>query len=336
MKVIHLLLGKANPNTMNGVNKVVHHLATEQHRAGHEVEVWGLTRTWRESPEHQREYSLRLFPTTKSRFLLAPTFVSSLRSLVAGTWVQFHSVFIPEFAAVSRILNARGIAYGVTPHGGYSHHVLAKDRLKKASYVAVVERGVHRRAKLLHAIGASEVQDIHRIVPDAPVVLVANGQELLEVDTLQPRDNVAEERPIFAFCGRLASEHKGLDLLLEGFSEYLRTSGSGTLWLIGDGSDRGALEGLASRLGINRRVVFHGPRFGNEKLGVLASSDAFMHTSRWDGVPTAVLEAAAVGLPLLVSRETNLADAVEEFEAGSVLTENTPREIAAAMRSERC
>lgn len=331
MRIVHILLGKANPNTMNGVNKVVHFLATEMQRAGHEVEVWGLTKTWQNPPEHEREYRLRLFPVTKSRLLLSRDVVSSLQTLSTDAWVQLHSVFIPEFSGIAKILHRRGIAFGVTPHGGYSRHVFKKDRLKKAAYMALIESGVFHRAALFHAIGASEVEDIRRIVPAAPVTLVPNGQELLDLAAL-PLEKPREQRPIFAFCGRLAMDHKGLDLLLEGFGEYRQAGGSGTLWLIGDGPDRDALEGIVTRLSLGPWVRFHGARFGAEKLRLLASADAFAHTSRWDGVPTAVLEAAAAGLPLLVSRETNVADAVAEFGAGAVVDPNTPQEIAAAMQ----
>lgn len=330
MRIVHILLGKANPNTMNGVNKVVHSLATEMQRAGHEVEVWGLTETWQNPPEHEREYRLRLFPVTKSRLLLVKDLMSSLKTLSTNAWVQLHSVFVPEFHAIAKILDQQGIAFGITPHGGYSRHVFDKDRLKKTAYMALVESGVIRRATLFHAIGASEVEDIRRIVPAAPVTLVPNGQEPLELATVA-RGKPREQRPIFAFCGRLAMDHKGLDLLLEGFGEYRQAGGSGTLWLIGDGPDRDALEGIVTRLSLGPWVRVHGARFGAEKLRLLASADAFVHTSRWDGVPTAVLEAAAAGLPLLVSRETNMADAVAEFGAGAVVDQNTPREIAAVM-----
>ena len=42
MKIIHLVLGKANPERMNGVNKVVHQLAKTQATLGQKVSVWGI------------------------------------------------------------------------------------------------------------------------------------------------------------------------------------------------------------------------------------------------------------------------------------------------------
>src|SRR6201996_597142 len=57
MEVIHLILGKANPDRMNGVNKVVHEMATNQVVNDYPVQVWGITA----QPNH--DYPDRIFPT---------------------------------------------------------------------------------------------------------------------------------------------------------------------------------------------------------------------------------------------------------------------------------
>jgi hypothetical protein len=61
MKIIHIVLGKANPNRMNGVNKVVHNLATTQVELGHQVQVIGLTNS-SENDNFDRSYELKIFP----------------------------------------------------------------------------------------------------------------------------------------------------------------------------------------------------------------------------------------------------------------------------------
>jgi hypothetical protein len=43
VKIVHVLPGEANPGTMDGVSKVVHHLANVHHCVGRNVEVWGLS-----------------------------------------------------------------------------------------------------------------------------------------------------------------------------------------------------------------------------------------------------------------------------------------------------
>ncbi|MGD1845804.1 MAG: glycosyltransferase family 4 protein [Salibacteraceae bacterium] len=116
-------------------------------------------------------------------------------------------------------------------------------------------------------------------------------------------------------------------MLLRGFSSFFKASGKGQLWLIGDGPDRQELEAMATELGIANQVVFWGARFGEEKLNLLANSDAFFHPSRYEGLPTAVLEASGLALPVVVSEATNLAEAVAGSQAGYVLQSNTCESI---------
>jgi glycosyltransferase involved in cell wall biosynthesis len=103
------------------------------------------------------------------------------------------------------------------------------------------------------------------------------------------------------------------------------------LWLIGDGEDRAWLERRALESGAMAHVRFLGIKHGEEKLNLIASLDAFVHCSRWDVLPTACLEAAALGKPLLVSRETNLGEYVEQGGAGLVLDETSAAGVVRAL-----
>ena len=68
MEIIHIILGKANPNRTNGVNKVVNSLATYQTKKGIKISVWGITK----NPIHdypERNYETILFKETSKIFL---------------------------------------------------------------------------------------------------------------------------------------------------------------------------------------------------------------------------------------------------------------------------
>jgi glycosyltransferase involved in cell wall biosynthesis len=78
-------------------------------------------------------------------------------------------------------------------------------------------------------------------------------------------------------------------------------------------------------------VVFWGARFDREKDEVLSGMDAFYHTSRNEGLPGAVLEAASMGIPCIVSRETNVGDYIQDHDAGLVLPKNNAMEVARSM-----
>jgi glycosyltransferase involved in cell wall biosynthesis len=329
MRIVHIVLGKVNPDSLNGVSRVVHWMATSQFRQGHNVEVWGLAASTSMAPR-SREYTMRVFPMTLLRFKLGTELKAAIAGLQSGTWVQFHSVFCAEFPAISRALRKRGFAYGVTPHGGYAVGVFQKNPWKKRLYFALLEAGYLRNAAWMQAIGEIEIERFHRIAPGIPVVLIPNCQDPLPACAGVAPAHV--ERPLIGFCGRLHNEPKGLDYLIEGFAAYKAEGGAGQLWLIGDGEDRAELEKQAAQSGAQSHICFLGEKHGQEKFNLVASVDAFIHSSRRDVIPGACLEAAALGRPLLVSRETNLAGYVEGSRAGLVLDETSAAGVTRALK----
>ena len=90
-------------------------------------------------------------------------------------------------------------------------------------------------------------------------------------------------------------EVKRLDLLLRA----LAALPSATLVLIGDGPEAGALRALAARLGVAARVRFAGAVVDAARL--FRAFDVFAAPSRKEGLPLAVVEAMALGLPVVAS-----------------------------------
>ncbi len=331
MKIVHIVVGKANPDSLNGVSKVVHWMATSQTQLGHDVEVWGLVDS---VATRSREYPLRQFPNTALRLTLGRELKAALDSLDSRTWIQFHSVFAPEFAAISQSLRKRGLAYGITPHGGYSAGEFAAHPLKKQIYFALREAEHLRGASLCHAVGASEIEDVQRLAPQLHTVHIPNAQQFY-CDRVAVTPPAGCTRPLVGYSGRLVLQQKGLDLLIEGFAAYKAAGGTGELWLLGEGEDRSRLQRQAARQGLKSEISFLGAQHGEEKLNTISSFDMFIQVSRWDGIPTACLEAAALGGPLLVSRETNLAGYVERHGAGLVLDETSAAGVARGLERAR-
>jgi glycosyltransferase involved in cell wall biosynthesis len=330
MHIVHILKGKANPETLNGVNKIVHWMATGEQSLGHDVEVWGITATVNRPRTDAHNYKLRLF--SASPFLAAIT--SELKQAIAAldrnTWVHFHSAFIFEYPTIVSALRRKGLLYGITPHGCYSPGVLKKNRWRKRLYLALRERRFAAGASWAQATGRGEIEDILAIAPHLRVELIPNGQErdlLAGVEV----PLIAAAHPVIGYCGRFAMKHKGLDYLLQGFSTYKSKGGNGELWLVGDGDDRAKVERMAADGGVQSDIKFFGAMSGAEKLKVIANFDVFIHSSRWEGLPMACLEAAALGKPLLVSRETNLAGYVEDYQAGLVLDETSAAGVERAL-----
>lgn len=122
--------------------------------------------------------------------------------------------------------------------------------------------------------------------------------------------------------------HRRFDLLLEAARQLFAKDERARLLVVGRGTRRAELaEALAARLGIAERVVFAGYR-DQDYADVLRAIDVFTFlVPGSDGTCRALLEAAACGIPAVVSRRGALPEIVVDGESGLVVDE-TPEALA--------
>lgn len=109
---------------------------------------------------------------------------------------------------------------------------------------------------------------------------------------------------------------KRIDVALRGFAGALDVSPGVdvTLHIFGEGPLRSQLVGLADRLGISHRVVFHG--FLAQPLPVMAQMDAVLLTSDREGVPRSLMEAMALGRTCVSSAFPGITSIIQDGETG--------------------
>lgn len=323
--VVHVTLGKANQDRANGVSVAVHQFAAGLAEIRAEVEVWGITAT-PEEPTPPRPYPLRLFPATRSRFRLAPELRRALEQLPAGTLLHLHGGLLPEMWAVARLASARGLPFVLTPHGCYAARALRHNRWRKALYRGLFDRSVLEGAALLHGVGTDSLNGLRSPRMQSKAVTIPNGYEVGE-----PPSPAETAELIVTYCGRL-SPPKGVHELVAGFALVAGELPDLHLRMVGDGPARSSLEAEVGRAGLSGRVHFTGALFGEEKRAALRASAGFALTSHHEGFPMALLEAAALGLPLLVSPGTGFTERVSRWGCGVNVGSTEPRDVADALR----
>ena len=100
---------------------------------------------------------------------------------------------------------------------------------------------------------------------------------------------------------------------------FARVAGSSTsrLILVGQGPLRGEVETLLREAAIEDRVRFLGVR--RDIPDLMSAADGYVLSSAWEGMPVVLLEAAAVGLPIVATRVGGVPEVVEDRVTGSLV-----------------
>jgi glycosyltransferase involved in cell wall biosynthesis len=128
-----------------------------------------------------------------------------------------------------------------------------------------------------------------------PVLVIPNGVDLEKFKAVERQWEPAR----LLFVGRVVYQ-KGLDLLLKALSELRDLEW--TLDIVGDGPRVERLRTQASELQLSERVNFPGWQSRQMLPNTYNQSNLFVYPSRHEGMPNAVLEAMASGLPVLATR----------------------------------
>lgn len=251
--------------------------------------------------------------------------------------LHIHAVYIPCNLSVAKSARSGAIPYVVSPDGSLNPIVTARHRFKKTAYKFLLGRPFLNNALGIHALSNTEVEQIRAYGVQSPIFIAPVGVNLDEIPKVEDKDffnrnyTALYNKDKLVFLGRLDIAQKGLDVLLQGFARVVEEVPDLPIALVLIGPDwqkgRSMLEVLAGKLDISDRVFFLGPIYGEDKFRALTSSDLLVHPAQWEELPRSVREALAVGCPVMVTKETNIAELVEQYQAG-VVTELTVESIA--------
>jgi glycosyltransferase involved in cell wall biosynthesis len=131
--------------------------------------------------------------------------------------------------------------------------------------------------------------------------------------------------PRAAFVGRLARE-KGLDTLVDAWPAVLAAFPEARLTLIGEGPERPELEERIARQGLAAAIDLPGAL--DDPAGRLRGSDLFVLPSREEGMSVALLEAMALGVPLVATAIPGNRRLIQDFKHGRLVPPDDPAALA--------
>ena len=303
-----------------GVSAAVEALSRATDGRGVSVSVLGLSdEAWAIERKHWAGAAVEAFPVTGPR-ALGLSF-GLRRALIAldPDIVHAHGIWMHTSSDV--LAWARGRKpYLISPHGMLDPWAVANSSARKRLARLLYEDLHLKRAACIHALCAAEVKAIRAFGLTNPVCIIPNGVHLPKQTSKPPppwAGQIEDSARVLLFLGRLHPK-KNVHGLLAALAN-IKSQGGLCNWRVviagwAQGSYGTELAALVRNLALEKDVVFLGPVRGSRKDAALRSASAFALPSFSEGLPMAVLEAWAYGLPVAMTPACNLP---EGFAAGA-------------------
>jgi glycosyltransferase involved in cell wall biosynthesis len=149
---------------------------------------------------------------------------------------------------------------------------------------------------------------------------------IIDLDRFEFRQRIPLQ-PVF-LSNRNLESHYGVDCVLRAFADIQREIPDAVLTVVGDGSQRMALENLANELHL-KRTTFTGRVEHDEIYRHYSASYIYVNASRVDNQPLSILEAFACGLPVVTTGAGGIPDIVTDEITGFVVPVGDYESLAA-------
>ncbi|MCU4926460.1 glycosyltransferase family 4 protein [Halobacteria archaeon AArc-dxtr1] len=292
---------KVYPDIKGGGPYHVHAMSRDQAAMGHDVTVLTV-RHDQSLPaiEERAGYTVvRYDPVAKPLGNeLSPGLAQYLRRIGDVDVVHAHShlYFATNLAALKRRLGT--IPLAITNHGLYSQNA---PEWVFDLYLRTVGRWTFNQADVVFCYTDEDRERVREFGVSSPIEVVANGIDTERFSPAGPTsERVTGERPVVVFVGRLV-EGKRPSVAVEAFASVVEDHPTAQLYFCGEGPLRGELEERARELGVREAVTFLGQIPYEEMPAVYRSADAFVLSSRAEGVPRTIMEALSTGVPVVSS-----------------------------------
>ena len=234
--------------------------------------------------------------------------------------VIFQSMYIKGFIKVYKEIKKRNIPYIIVPRGSLTKSAQNKKRKKKIIGNLLFFNKFVKNSSSINFLTKNEYLE-SKCFKFNNYYINGNG-----IDSKTKFKDYTKKNNIFIvnYIGRIEMYHKGLDYLIEainlGKEEFRKKKFIFNLYGPDHMNSLERLKNMINEYKINDLININGPVFDTDKEKVLLDSDLFIHTSRLEGQPMAVVEAIAYGIPVFVTPGTNIDNVVKNNDLGFTST----------------
>jgi len=323
-----------------GVQKMVFELASAQHRAGADVQIW--------TPDAIRAGATEYFDGLPIRYFMPDPLFGLARShrmarefatLPAGTVLHAHSTFNPLNLQVGDAAKQFHLPVFYHPHGALDPLLFSDwsfKSLKKRLYIRTFSGPNLNQSTGVFALTPLERNQLLSLGITAPIHVVPNGIRPVSVaaaevgEALRRQHGLVASDRVILFVGRITAKKRLEDIilalsLLGTTAPHLLIAGSPDY----DAEYGAKLFQLVRSCGCASRVHWLGFMNEDAKAAAYAAANVFVHASESEGMALAILEAMSAGLPVVATRGCYMSNAATA--QALVQCEQGPEALAKAL-----
>jgi glycosyltransferase involved in cell wall biosynthesis len=314
---------------IGGAEKVLSYLAPALAEQGNEVTVLTSLPPGSGLPEveevqtHRGSCTIRRLPTSRLRFVGTWRHMKNLQRWLEANPPELAYVSMLKHDAYVAVEAGRRLGFPVVlrPEGAGATGDLAwqswgnfgrtiGERTKQADAIVAISKPIEDELRR----SGYDPSRIHRLPNGVPVP-----------ETPWRRRDDWRNAPKAAYVGRLAPE-KGLDTLIEAWPIVRKSFPRAQLVLHGDGPEGPSLWAGIGKLGQGDVIDLPGPT--SDPTAALREADLFVLPSREEGMSIALLEAMALGIPLVASSIPGNRKLISDFKDGRLAPVDDPEGLA--------
>jgi len=145
------------------------------------------------------------------------------------------------------------------------------------------------------------------------------------MDHLVPEFKLKSNEPVVVNVAHLAG-HKGQRYLVRAIPLVLAKIPAARFFIVGEGELMNELQALAATLGLNQKLIFTG--FRQDVGAFYQIADLFVSSSVQEGLGTAVLDALALGKPVVATNSGGIPEIIQDGETGRLVAPADPAALA--------
>ena len=323
------------PHVGGGVERVVEEACRRLAQQGHVVRV--LTFNTARAPAYEVIAGVHVYRAPAIQLTGLVRMQSSISpSLLPLAWrlarcdppdiLHAHNLFFFSTAAAALLRRFLKRPLVTTLHLGSLRQLGGLSQLAASCYEGTMGRAIGRSSDRLIAVSEAVARHaVHLGARPEAVRVIANG---VDARQFQPGVGPGDGTFRIACVGRLVF-NKGPQFLIEAAPQVLQARPEAEFVLVGDGPLHARLEERARELKVSHRVNFLGNQ--SDVAAILQGCDMLVRPSLLEGMPLAVLEAMACGLPVVATPVSGTAELVRDGENGFLVRPADPGALAEAI-----